>query len=197
LTSSDLAPADRKVGQLLEEIRAEARTANDVIALGRDGKGNGRVKVATAMHRIVRFAEEASSALAAERSEAPADSVTKDEPTTEADMQPNGTQADPIDPATALYRSLGVADLATALVRIEEMRKEIASARERETAMDEVIVDASQIVAFVDGFLDAKSHMTMISAALSRMDGLCRNVAAMPTSGRTINATGRRIASGS
>lgn len=36
----------------LEEIHAEATAANDVIKLNRDGGGQGRIRVATAMHRI-------------------------------------------------------------------------------------------------------------------------------------------------
>lgn len=43
----------------LERISAEATVANDVIRLNRDGGGNGRVKVATAMHRIAQWAKAA------------------------------------------------------------------------------------------------------------------------------------------
>jgi hypothetical protein len=38
--------------KMLKSIHDEAVIANDVIRLGRDDEGSGRVKVATAMHRI-------------------------------------------------------------------------------------------------------------------------------------------------
>lgn len=47
------------VVKLLEEILKEATTANDVIRLNRDGQGQGRIRVATAMHRIAKHAEAA------------------------------------------------------------------------------------------------------------------------------------------
>lgn len=50
---------DEVAVKLLEAILAEARMANDVIKLNRDGGGQGRVKVATSMHRIEQFAREA------------------------------------------------------------------------------------------------------------------------------------------
>lgn len=43
----------------LEMIDREATIANDVIRLNRDGGGQGRVKVATAMHRIAAAARRA------------------------------------------------------------------------------------------------------------------------------------------
>lgn len=51
--------AEAKIVQLLEEIAAQARMANGVIALKRDAEGAGRVKVAVAMHHIERLANEA------------------------------------------------------------------------------------------------------------------------------------------
>lgn len=36
----------------LAEIAKEAAAANEVIRLNRDGRGQGRIRVATAMHRI-------------------------------------------------------------------------------------------------------------------------------------------------
>lgn len=45
--------------KVLEIISAEARVANDVIALKRDADGQGRIKVATAMHRIAKLSEAA------------------------------------------------------------------------------------------------------------------------------------------
>jgi hypothetical protein len=42
--------------KIVDAIRKEAATANEVIRLNRDGGGSGRVKVATAMHRIERLA---------------------------------------------------------------------------------------------------------------------------------------------
>jgi hypothetical protein len=48
-----------KLRQLVEAIHDEAATANTVISLGRDDEGSGRVRVATAMHRIAHFAERA------------------------------------------------------------------------------------------------------------------------------------------
>jgi hypothetical protein len=46
----------------LHQIADEAKTANDVIRLNRDGRGQGRVRVATAMHRIAMWANTALSA---------------------------------------------------------------------------------------------------------------------------------------
>ena len=40
----------------LKMIETEANRANDVIRLNRDGQGQGRIKVATAMHRIAGWA---------------------------------------------------------------------------------------------------------------------------------------------
>jgi len=48
---------------LLQKIADEADMANNVIALNRDGGGQGRVKVATAMHRIAVDAKKALSTL--------------------------------------------------------------------------------------------------------------------------------------
>lgn len=42
-------------------VAAEAKGANDVIRLNRDGGGSGRVKVGTAMHRIEAIARQALS----------------------------------------------------------------------------------------------------------------------------------------
>lgn len=42
--------------KILAAIKAEADMANAVIALGRDREGSGRVKVATALHRIANLA---------------------------------------------------------------------------------------------------------------------------------------------
>ena len=56
----------RPVVKALGQIHAEASMANEVIRLNRDGAGQGRVKVATAMHRIARWAEDALSALEGE-----------------------------------------------------------------------------------------------------------------------------------
>jgi hypothetical protein len=47
------------VERLVKAARAEAKQANDVIALNRDGGGQGRIAVATAMHRIDRMLGEA------------------------------------------------------------------------------------------------------------------------------------------
>jgi len=62
-------PAKREAGEAaapvqdvlvaLQKISEEATVANDVIRLNRDGGGNGRVKVATAMHRIAEWAKAA------------------------------------------------------------------------------------------------------------------------------------------
>lgn len=52
------------LAQLLKEIEDQAAFANNVIAHNRDGSGSGRIKVATAMHRIERLA-----AIARERAE--------------------------------------------------------------------------------------------------------------------------------
>ncbi len=51
--------SDERLRKVLASIAQEARTANSVIAMKRDGSGSGRVKVATAMHRIERMAREA------------------------------------------------------------------------------------------------------------------------------------------
>jgi|GEM_PF-1810646 len=51
------------VQRLLQKIADEADMANYVIALNRDGGGQGRVKVATAMHRIAVDAKKALSTL--------------------------------------------------------------------------------------------------------------------------------------
>jgi len=48
----DKSTEQRKIEQLLRSILKEAELANNVIALNRDGGGQGRIKVATAMHRI-------------------------------------------------------------------------------------------------------------------------------------------------
>lgn len=45
--------------EALNAIQAEAIVANDVIRLNRDGGGNGRVKVATAMHRVAEIVDAA------------------------------------------------------------------------------------------------------------------------------------------
>ena len=50
--------------EALVAIAREAKQANDVISLNRDGQGQGRVRVATAMHRIEAMA---STVLAAEQ----------------------------------------------------------------------------------------------------------------------------------
>jgi len=42
--------------ELLDQIRSEAARANHVISLHRDVRGQGRVTVATAMHRIEQWA---------------------------------------------------------------------------------------------------------------------------------------------
>lgn len=47
----------------LQEINNEAKKANNVIKLNRDGKGSGRVKVATAMHRIEKLSNDAIALL--------------------------------------------------------------------------------------------------------------------------------------
>lgn len=52
---------ESQLRKALGRIAQEARTANHVIALNRDGQGSGRVKVATAMHRIEKIAREALS----------------------------------------------------------------------------------------------------------------------------------------
>lgn len=44
---------------ILKRIADEAEFANNVIAHNRDGAGSGRIKVATAMHRIERLARDA------------------------------------------------------------------------------------------------------------------------------------------
>lgn len=64
-------PASDSTGaaKLLEAILAEARMANDVVKLNRDGGGQGRVKVATSMHRIERFAAKALSQLSSDDTE--------------------------------------------------------------------------------------------------------------------------------
>ncbi|MBC7149056.1 MAG: hypothetical protein H5U22_06720 [Rhizobium sp.] len=58
----DLASENERLRAALEVINKEAKVANDVIRMNRDGGGNGRVKVATSMHRI-----EQSSRAALER----------------------------------------------------------------------------------------------------------------------------------
>lgn len=51
-------PQEREA--VLEEIAREAATANEVIRLGREREGSGRVKVATALHRISELAARAA-----------------------------------------------------------------------------------------------------------------------------------------
>lgn len=47
---------DARAQLYLDAIADEAKTANDIIALNRDGQGQGRVRVATAMQRIALYA---------------------------------------------------------------------------------------------------------------------------------------------
>jgi len=57
-----LAERDKEVKRLRKAVAMiddEARRANEVISLNRDGGGQGRVKVATAMHRIASWARAA------------------------------------------------------------------------------------------------------------------------------------------
>lgn len=54
-----LTRTNNDVSGLVEAIAHEAKVANDVIALKRDADGQGRIKVATAMHRIAQLAERA------------------------------------------------------------------------------------------------------------------------------------------
>lgn len=57
-----LSAENERLRKALERVAAEAKTANDVIRMNRDGGGNGRVKVATAMHRIAHGATAALEA---------------------------------------------------------------------------------------------------------------------------------------
>lgn len=59
LPGRDERPSKRNL--ILTEIQGQADMANDVIRLGRETKGNGRVKVATCLHHIARLAREALS----------------------------------------------------------------------------------------------------------------------------------------
>jgi hypothetical protein len=51
--------AAEDMAKALEAVLKEAAAANEAIRLNRDGSGSGRVKVATAMHRIACIAETA------------------------------------------------------------------------------------------------------------------------------------------
>ncbi|MGB6087753.1 Lar family restriction alleviation protein [Parvibaculum sp.] len=62
-------PAGVEVRRLLKKIADEADMANNVIALNRDGSGQGRVKVATSMHRIAADAKKALSSLSVKEPE--------------------------------------------------------------------------------------------------------------------------------
>jgi len=56
---AEAASGGGKVAKLLRAIRHELGRANDVIALGRAEKGQGKITVATAIHRGIRWADEA------------------------------------------------------------------------------------------------------------------------------------------
>lgn len=58
-TIAALKAENERLREALEQIMSEAKVSNDVIRMNRDGGGNGRVKVATAMHRIEREARAA------------------------------------------------------------------------------------------------------------------------------------------
>jgi hypothetical protein len=51
--------ATPKLLEALNQVLNEAAAANEVIRLNRDGQGSGRVKVATALHRIEHIARAA------------------------------------------------------------------------------------------------------------------------------------------
>jgi len=56
----EAAPVERGVSQrkILDAIYDEAVAANRVIALGHSGRGQGRIRVATALHRIAEWSKE-------------------------------------------------------------------------------------------------------------------------------------------
>lgn len=55
-TAGEVSERLAKLERALTEINREATVANDVIRLNRDGDGQGRIRVATAMHRIAALA---------------------------------------------------------------------------------------------------------------------------------------------
>ncbi len=50
---------EQRLLAVIEAIQREAKLANDVIRLKRDEDGQGRIKVATAMHRIAHLCDAA------------------------------------------------------------------------------------------------------------------------------------------
>lgn len=50
----DWSVAGPELAKALRHIKHEADTANEVIRLGRSGSGQGRIRVATALHRIAK-----------------------------------------------------------------------------------------------------------------------------------------------